>query len=518
MTNDVSLKKRYFAKLSTNIVGLLFGLITFALIPRGLGPVAYGDFSFLTVFFLQLIPFITFSTSIGFFTKLAQRQEEFGLVSFFGRIIIIGFTILFVFIFVIQLFDLTIFIWPDQQFKFIVMAFFYTLLTFAVDFLTQISDARGITVSTEIAKLFQKFLGFLLVLGLFYSEYLNLTNFFYYHFLILLLLIIVLVIILKQSGFSIFQSWHLDTLQMKKYFQEFYDYSKPLFLYSLITVLVGLLDRWLLQKYGGSVQQGFFAFAFKVGAICFLFSGAMTSIITREFAISFKKKDLAGMRSLFRRYIPLIYSITAFISCFVAVQAKEIILIIGGEEFSGALMPMIIIAFYPIHQTYGQLSSSVFYASGETKTYSTIGFFLKLSSLPILYFTLAPPELMGLNMGATGLAIKFILLQFIGVNVYLYYNSKFLNLNFIKYFMHQLICIGALITLSILAKLVIGEIEIIRLNNILFILISGILYFIFSFFLMLISPKIFGLYKSDIYKCIIFIKHRVKTYSKKTHY
>ena len=81
--NPVSLKKRYLAKLAANLVGLGINLVTQAIIPRGLGPKAYGDFSFLSNFFTQIMGFLDMGTSIGFYTKLSQRQKDFGLVSFY---------------------------------------------------------------------------------------------------------------------------------------------------------------------------------------------------------------------------------------------------------------------------------------------------------------------------------------------------------------------------------------------------------------------------------------------------
>jgi hypothetical protein len=73
--------------------------------------------------------------------------------------------------------------------------------------------------------------------------------------------------------------------------------------------------------------------------------------------------------------------------------------------------------FYPIHQTYGQLSSSIFYATGQTKLYSNIGIITILAGLPVTYLLIAPADKMGLNAGATGLAIKMVLLNFISVNI-----------------------------------------------------------------------------------------------------
>src|SRR3990167_5814650 len=78
-----SLKKRYIYKLFANFFGLGISFITQAVILRGLGPKAYGDFNFLTNFFTQFVGFIDMGTSTAFYTKLSQRPKEASLVSFY---------------------------------------------------------------------------------------------------------------------------------------------------------------------------------------------------------------------------------------------------------------------------------------------------------------------------------------------------------------------------------------------------------------------------------------------------
>ena len=128
-----------------------------------------------------------------------------------------------------------------------------------------------------------------------------------------------------------------------------------------------MVDRWLLQVFSGSVQQGLYGLSYQIGAICFLFTGAMTPLITREFSIAYAKQDIPHMAYLFRRYIPLLYGIAAFFSCFIAMQAENVAYIFGGAKFHDAALAIAIMSLYPIHQTYGQLGSSVFYATAQTR-------------------------------------------------------------------------------------------------------------------------------------------------------
>ena len=53
-----SLKKRYFVKLLANLVAGVINIIIIAVVPKALGPVAFGQFSYLQQFFSQVIAFL----------------------------------------------------------------------------------------------------------------------------------------------------------------------------------------------------------------------------------------------------------------------------------------------------------------------------------------------------------------------------------------------------------------------------------------------------------------------------
>lgn len=55
MAIEESLKKRYLIKLLSNLINGAINIIFIALIPKALGPVAYGQFSYLQQFFSQIL-------------------------------------------------------------------------------------------------------------------------------------------------------------------------------------------------------------------------------------------------------------------------------------------------------------------------------------------------------------------------------------------------------------------------------------------------------------------------------
>jgi len=480
-----SLKKRYFFKLGANLIVLPISIVIQSIIPRGLGPSAYGDFTFLTNFFAKVTGFFDAGTSIAFYTKVSQRQNDKGLIKFYWHFILFISLLIFLVIPLIFLFNKQEFLWPGQSKKYIWMALIFSLLAWDSQIINKIVDAYGYTTNGEIIRVSQKILALLLIILLFINNKLNLTSFFIYSYIILIVLSLGWWFILKKNGVSLFPKVKLKIFQWKGYLKEFYHYSHPLITYSFVRLLVGILDVWLLQKFAGSVQQGFYGLSYKIASICFLFASAMTPIITREFSIAYSKNDIQEMRRLFIRYIPMIYAVVAFFAVFLSINAQKVSFIFGGEKFKESALAITIMSLYPIHQTYGQLSGSVFYATGQTKIYRNIGVSLMLIGFPITFFLLAPKNLFGFNLGSVGLVLKMVVLQFIGVNIQLWFNAKYLKFSFIKLFSHQLYTIVTFAAVSYISFLV-GD----YLSNGLIVsfFISGLLYTIFSIVLIYSLP------------------------------
>ena len=502
LKKEDSLKKRYLAKLSANLIGLAINLVTQAIIPRGLGPRAYGDFHFLTTFFTKVVSFLDMGTPTVFYAKLSQRQQDFGLISFYLRFG--GLVSLFLIIFVgcIRMTGIYSTFLPDQVPFYIYLAGLYGVLSWFSQILDKMADAYGVTVSTEIARIIQRGLGLALILELFVSNRLNLTNFFFYHYFILIFLALAFIWVMGRKGHSLRRNWKLTLDQIKAYTKEFYNYSHPLFTYALVGLIVGILDRWMLQRFAGSAEQGFYGLSLQIGVLCFLFTSAMTPLITREFSIAYGANDLQEMAKLFRRYIPMLYAIAAYFACFIAVQADKVTVIMGGDTFHQAVLTVTVMAFYPIHQTYGQLSGSVFYATGQTALYRNIGITFMLIGLPVTYFLIAPVNMLGLNAGATGLAIKMVSLQLIAVNVQLYFNARLLKLRFWRYVGHQIVSVGCLLGVAAISMFVIDKGLGLHDKIILSFLLSGILYTIMVMISGYVQPVLFGLQRRDIHSLV----------------
>jgi len=473
-------------------------VVIHAVIPRGLGPAAYGNFNFLTNFFNQILSFFDSGTSGAFYTKLSKRQEEFKLTSFYLSFVNVIAILVIAFVIIAQFTGLSLKLYPDQSVLYIYLAALLAILTWETQIINMIADAYGLTVSVELFKIFQKVVGLAAILILYFYKQINLTNIFLYNYFILSLLLIACIGIINEHGYCSLRNFKLKLQEVKDYIVEFYKYSHPLFIYSIVGLITGIFDRWLLQIFGGSAQQGFYSLSYQIGAACFLFSSAMTPLITREFSIAHSNKDRNSIAVIFRKHIPLLYAITACIACFVVVNVNKVTIIMGGNNFREASLAVAIMAFYPIHQTYGQLSASVFLATDQTRLYRNIGVTFMLISLPITFFLIAPNRLYGLNAGSVGLAVKMVLVQFLAINTQLYFNAKLLKLSFWKYLGHQIISVLVFISLAIFSSIIIDKIAISGKGIIPSLFCNLIIYIFFIVALGCNMPAIFGLNKQDV--------------------
>lgn len=481
-----SLSKRYSFKLFASIISGVIGAIIVAIVPKALGPVAYGQFVYLQDFFMKLIGFLDMGSSIAFFTKLSAKHTRKELISFYFLYSLLVLVFLIVIIFVIDVFQYTQLILPNIPKEYIYLGLYFGFLTWVTQIYIKISDAYALTVSVELIKIGHKILSLLFLLYLVYFTIFNLTSYFYFHYISIMLFLITLTWLFMKK--NILKGILSSKFSFKTLIKEFISYCHPLVIYSVLSLVGGFFDIWLLQKIAGSEQTGFYGLSYSLAAMCFLFTSAMTPIITREFSKHYEQNNLEIMKKLFYRYIPMLYSIAAYFAIFISVQSENVLMIFTDEKFKEAFFVLVIMALYPIHQTYGQLSGSIFYATGQTKLLRNISFFTIPLGMAISFGLIYVLEL-----GAVGLAFKMILGQIIGTNIQLYFNAKFLSLK-IKYFLfHQVYSVLFFVILAY------GISSLVSFNTpLISFLISGLLYTIFVIIFGYMVPQVFATTRSEI--------------------
>ena len=206
MIDIQSLNQRTLYKILTNLVNLFFSFGIAMIVPRVLGPYSYGNFEFITSVFRELIPFFTLGTGYCYYVKISQRQNELELIGFYRNFLML---ILIIMSLAITLsFNDAIYniFWFEQNKTNIVMGLIFCSTLVINEFLFQTCDAHGLTKSLEKAKMFQKFVGFFIILIVAFSNYLNLSFFFIFNIIINVFLFFIVNWILIKNKIQIFQN------------------------------------------------------------------------------------------------------------------------------------------------------------------------------------------------------------------------------------------------------------------------------------------------------------------------
>ena len=445
-----TLARRYVFKLLANVASVPVYLAMEAILPRALGPRMYGNYSFATNLFQQLSGFLDMGTSTCFYNALSRRQEECGLIAFYLRVSLLVLGVSALAALCLQLPDVGGLLMPDVPLWLAPLAALWAFLTWWGRVLRSMNDAVGVTVSSELTRTVLSLLAVGLLGLLFWMDWLNIYSLFVQQYFMLGATALGYWLVTRAYWRSRSQvlSLTLTPAQTRAYGREFFAYSHPLVVQALLSFLLLSAERWLLQWFDGSVQQGFFALSQKVSMACFLFVSAMTPLIMRELSIAWGHNDRAAMGRLLDRFAPLLYVVAAYFSCFTLAEGATLVRFFGGAEFAAATLPVQIMALYPLHQAYGQLAGSVFHATGRTRVLRNMAALECGYGFSTAWFLLAPPDLWGCNLGAVGRAIKSVAVQIVTVNLYLWLASRFIPLHFWRNLAHQVWSLAVLLALA----------------------------------------------------------------------
>lgn len=489
----MKLGRQYTAKVATNVVSFLVGVAVLGFVPRALGPEGFGRYEFLANFFQQVKGFLDMGTSTCFYTRLSQRQGDVGLVMFYRKLLLGASVLMIVGGLLLAGMPVGNWLWAGEGSLLVGLAACYAAVMWWSDTLRKMVDAWHLTVWGEILYAASRVVAVLILMVVVLGWGLRLEGYFLYQIGASLLAIVLLTRLLGKQPLP--SRNEAPSMATRAYVREFWNYSHPLVVYAGVAVMVGLADRWILQTQAGAGEQGFFGLASQMGALCFLFTGAMTQLLTREFAVAWNERNMERMRSMFRRIVPMLYAVAAYFSVFVASHAQDVSLLLGGKDWAHGASAMTIMVLYPMHQTYGQLSGSVYYATGQTRLYRNIGIAGMVAGLPVMLWLVMPTESGGMGLGAIGLALKMVMLQFVFVNIGLWFNTRLLSLVFWKFFAHQLIVPSVFLACVLTSSALVSLLKLPRLYQF---LVAGVGYTLLVAAMILLIPQLVGLQRVEI--------------------
>lgn len=450
------LKHRYVAKTASQGLGVAMSMATMGVVPRALGPVAYGNFTFLYEIYNQFLGLLDSGTSSAFFTKVSQRPEETALRAFYLRFVLLTIFVILAATTLVLVTPIRGWLFADQSVLLILLVCGYSLFNWVIGAFDRLMDAFALTVSGEKTRVGTKVLYTCGAVTLFATKSLTIYTFIGLQFGVALVLAIGWITSMRRAGISAFPSVTFQKGQFRGYFVEFSQYASPLIVFSIISGGANTFDRWLLQRYGGAEQQGYFGFAAYLTGMAFTLAAPMAPLMTRELSHAFGRQDRRLMAELLERYVPILYWAAGYFAVFICINSDVVTQVIGGGKYVSGVAALTVYSLYPLQQVYGQMVGGVFYATGSTKLYRNLGVFFALLGVPISLALILPLSHYGLGLGALGLALKIVGLGWIQVNVYLLATRKMIPVRVSQLAWEQLRLGAFLVGAAFVAKFATG--------------------------------------------------------------
>jgi O-antigen/teichoic acid export membrane protein len=217
-----------------------------------------------------------------------------------------------------------------------------------------------------------------------------------------------------------------DPLDGKAVFDKYRAYCTPLILYSFIGFAYNFADRWLLQSFGGSKEQGFYSIGFQFSAISLLATGSMLNIFWKEISEAHELGNHERMFHLYKRVCRFLYFSAIVISALLILWSEEITRIALGPTFVEGHMVLAVMFLYSAHRALEMINGSMLLATGQTRFHLISGGTFMATSIPISYLIQAPASatIPGLGWGAIGMAVKVIVFSIIMSNLVTWWIGK----------------------------------------------------------------------------------------------
>lgn len=500
----MSIIKRVIVSSVGNLTRAIASFSSGLLIARGLEPSDYGVFVFLLSSFSALRLILDMGTSQAFFSFISKKQQPYFHYKVYLCWVFIQIIISILLISIIAPDEWILTIWRGEERYMVLLAFLTVFLQQQVwEIISQIAESNRETRKIQILNIGIAFSHFSLILTFYILDKLSVSICF------ILIIIEVLIALIFARFYLSFLFLNKET-SLKKILIEYKEFCLPLIPYAWVSTIMVFLDTWLLQVFGGSLEQAYFGIGTQFSAISLLAAKSLLMILWKELAEASNLKNKVKIKNIFENTISLMFLITSFIAGLLIPWSKEVTLLLVGEKYVEGYYVIILMFFYPIYQSVGQLIGTAYLSLEMTKSYVVIGVISMTISIILTCYFLFPKDYIvhGLNLGSFGIALKLVLMGILTLNIQLWWISKINNweINYLS----QILCIPVNIIIGYLCYLITTNIFNEDLNFIIKLIFSSFSYVIITIFLMIKFSFLFGIKREKINELIKNLKLSLK--------
>lgn len=454
MFHSTSVKLRLAISVGSNALRAMIGFATGLLIARALNPAGYGDLMFLLGSFVAIRSLMDMGSSNAFFTFLSQRARGHRFYLVYFSWLAFQFIATLALLWLIIPSSLFAKIWLGHDREIVMLAFVAAYMQQQVwQMVGQVGEAMRKTAKVQLMNLAVALLYFMMILLLSVYGRLSVEK--------VLLLLVGQYVVATVFAYRFLKENRAVPLIVEKPASEiirgYWKYCKPLVALALVSFAYDFADKWMLQRFGGSAQQGYFQIANQIAAISLLATSSILNVFWKEISDAWEKQDRARVAMLYRKVSRGLVMLGAITSGLLLPWAEQIVNVFLGSAYAHAWPVLAIMLLYPIHQSMGQIGGTMFLASGQTHRFMFVSIAVMLISIPVSYLVLAPASgegIHGFEMGALGMACKMVSIGIVSVNIQAWVIARYGGWSFDWVF--QAVGIPLMIGLGYLAKTFVG--------------------------------------------------------------
>lgn len=421
---SMTIRGRFAITAIASLLRSLLSFLTGIMLARGLGPENYGILLFLLGISLALRQLLDLGTSSAFFTFLSQRQRSRRFVELYFLWLVLQIGLPVVAILYLLPDSWVGSIWHLDSRHLVAMALLASFLQNGVwPTILQMGESQRATWKFQVLGLCLAATTFLSVVVLWYWSILGLI-------LVLLTLIVEYLAAawIAMSNLRFVGEDDQDE-SLKVVLAKYGKYCAPMIPYGWIGFAYSFADVWLLQRFGGSVEQAYYGLSLQIASASVIVAASIQNVFWKEIAEASHMGDMRRTAYLYRRVSRATYFASALFAGLAIPWTEEILLLAAGPQYAHGAVVLAILCVYPVQQSMAHVETTMLMATERTKTQVHIGIWFMLISIIVTYLMLAPTNeaVPGLGLASTGLAVKMVVMVTLQVIVMAVVNSKFLN-------------------------------------------------------------------------------------------
>jgi O-antigen/teichoic acid export membrane protein len=415
-----SVRVRFGFTVGANLLRSLLSFVTGMLLARSLGPVSFGNMAFLLGTFVAIRQILDMGSSTAFYTFMSQRPQSKHFVNSFFGWLGVQFVVPLCVVGLLFPSRWVEVVWRGEQRSLVLLAFAAAFMQNSLwPVMQQFGESRRQTLRVQTV-------GVAIVAT---------------HLLAMVLLWLFGVLGLYAVFAAIALEYAVAAIVIHKWlpnratgeakpaegapesvFRLYLRYCLPLIPYAWIGFAYEFADRWLLQSYGGSVQQAYYAVSAQFAGIALIATSSILNIFWKEIAEAHYNADHARTHMLYRRISRILFLVGAIVAGYLSPWAEELLRLILSAAYVGGASTLVIMFLYPIHQSMGQIGGTMLYATERVTLQVVIGIVFMVVSMGVTYLVLAPADAVvpGLGLASEGLALKMVGLQIVQANIVAY--------------------------------------------------------------------------------------------------